>query len=167
MAEKTQVIILMGVSGCGKTMVGNALSAKVGWPFYDGDDFHSPANIDKMANGIPLTDDDRRPWLVNIRALMTETLQAGPSIIIACSALKESYRRQLRQNDTRVQFVLLRGSYDLIWRRMQAREGHYMKEAMLQSQFDALEEPVDAIIADIDTDIDTIIGNIVAKLNPG
>ena len=167
MADQTQVIIVMGVSGCGKTTVGNALSAKLGWPFYDGDDLHPKANIDKMASGIPLNDDDRWPWLDNIRALISESLRTGKSIIIACSALKERYRQRLQQGDNRVKLVHLRGSYDLIWRRMQAREGHYMKEVMLQSQFDALEEPLEAIVVEIDADIDTIIDVIVAESNLG
>lgn len=144
--------VVMGVSGCGKSTVGQALADYLECPFYDGDDFHPPDNVAKMAAGEPLNDADRYPWLANLHALMAEHLERGETAVVACSALKKKYRDQLRGTLDAVAFIYLRGNFDLIWGRMQAREGHYMKANMLQSQFDALEEPEqnEAIIVDID-----------------
>src|SRR5512147_421088 len=142
------IIIVMGVSGCGKTTIGQQLADRLGWPFFDGDAFHPPANIDKMSRGIPLNDDDRWGWLAAIADRMGELVAADQSGVFACSALKEKYRQQLRVSD-QVHFVYLRGDYDLIWSRMQQRPGHYMKPNMLASQFEALEEPRDALTLDI------------------
>lgn len=143
------IIIVMGVSGCGKTTVGQMLADRLGWPFFDGDAFHPPTNIDKMSRGIPLNDDDRSGWLAAIADRMRELIATGQSGVFACSALKQKYRDQLQVSD-QVTFVYLRGSYDLIWSRMQRRAGHYMKPNMLTSQFEALEEPRDALTLDID-----------------
>ncbi len=142
------IIIVMGVSGCGKTTVGQQLADRLGWPFFDGDAFHPPANIDKMSRGIPLTDDDRWGWLAAIADRMRELIAQDRSAVFACSALKQKYRDQL-SIDPAVHFVYLKGSYDLIWSRMQQRAGHYMKANMLASQFEALEEPRDALTLDI------------------
>ncbi len=161
--EKT--IILMGVSGCGKTSVGKALEAKLGWKFYDGDDFHPQANIDKMASGIPLNDADRMSWLKALHDLAFEQNQLGKSVIVACSALKKSYRDILRDQNPGLIFVYLDGDYDLILERMQARENHYMRAEMLKSQFDTLEIPQNAIRIRIDRSVEDIVKEIIDSLN--
>lgn len=157
-------IIIMGVSGCGKTSVGEGLSAQLGWPFYDGDDFHPQANIDKMAQGIPLNDDDRQPWLERLHALIVEHLDQGKSLIVASSALKEKYRQTLRGYRAGVRFVHLSGSFDLIHGRMQERSGHYMKAEMLRSQFADLELPQDALTVSIDQPVSRIVTAIIEDL---
>lgn len=138
----THAIVVMGVSGCGKTTVGQALAEALNCKFYDGDDFHPPENIAKMSRGIPLNDRDRRPWLERLRDLIAEHIKRDESIVIACSALKKRYRTLLREGNTGLKFLYLEGRFDLIWERIQSREEHYMKASMLQSQFDALETPL-------------------------
>ena len=141
-------IILMGVSGSGKTTVGQALAQELGWPFFDGDDYHPQANVAKMAAGIPLDDQDRAGWLAALAALLRNGLERNQQGVIACSALKESYRQTLRTaagEPDQVRFVYLKGDYATILARMQSRAGHFMKAAMLQGQFETLEEPGDAI----------------------
>jgi len=157
-------IIIMGVSGCGKTSVGQALSASTGWPFFDGDDFHPQANIDKMARGIPLDDTDRQPWLEALHNLIAEHLSQEQSLIVACSALKASYRVILRGELEHVRFVHLDGSFDLIYARMQRRSGHYMKAGMLRSQFETLEPPEEALVVSIEQPVSEIIDKIVATI---
>jgi gluconokinase len=159
-----KAIILMGVSGCGKTAVGKALSQALGWPFFDGDDFHPAENIAKMSEGIPLNDDDRTPWLEKQHDLIDSHLKAGSSIILACSALKKKYRDRLKEGNLGVVFVYLKGDFNLIYSRMSARDSHYMKTEMLSSQFDALEEPRHAITVDIDNDFKTIVEEILQRL---
>lgn len=159
-------IVLMGVSGCGKTSVGEALSEKLGWPFYDGDDFHPQANISKMAQGVPLDDDDRQPWLERLHALIAEQLDAGRSLIVASSALKESYRQTLQGGREEVKFVHLTGSFDLIFARMKARSDHYMKAEMLQSQFADLEPPRNALSVPIDQPVSAIVEGICEYIAP-
>ncbi len=155
----------MGVSGCGKTTVGERLSEKTGWPFFDGDDYHPPDNVARMAAGQPLNDQDRRPWLDNLHQLILDHLADNESLILACSALKKSYREILRGGEgDRVDFVYLQGSFDLIYQRMTAREDHYMKPGMLRSQFDTLEEPEQALVIDIDTSIEQIVSQIIHNL---
>ena len=127
MGQQPQALILMGVSGCGKSSVGELLSQKLGWPFFDGDDFHPPENVAKMAAGNPLNDDDRTPWLANLHDLIADHLSQGKSILLACSALKQKYRDQLAAGNPGTVFVHLKGDFDLIFGRMQARAGHYMK----------------------------------------
>lgn len=160
---KTNFYIIMGVSGCGKSSVGQALAASLGWDFYDADDFHPPENITKMANGIPLDDADRAPWLESLRDLIASCLQSDRPGVLACSALKERYRQKLLEGNPGVRLVYLKGSYDLIWSRMARRPGHYMKPEMLQSQFDALEEPQNAINIDISYPLAQIVEQILAK----
>jgi gluconokinase len=130
----------MGVSGSGKTTVGRRLAEELGWRFYDADDFHPPANVAKMAGGIPLNDADRQPWLESLRALIRDCLERGESAVLACSALKASYRDYLLL-DARVKLVYLKGDPELIRRRLEKRSGHFMRTEMLESQFAALEEP--------------------------
>ena len=143
-------VIVMGVSGCGKSTVGRLLAEKMGCAFYDGDDFHPAANIAKMSQGIPLNDDDRAGWLVALAELILGSLAKRDSGVLACSALKQKYRDVLRVDAELVKFVYLKGSYDLIKARMEARPGHYMKPGMLDSQFAVLEEPADAVTVSIE-----------------
>jgi gluconokinase len=158
---KTRFFIVMGVSGCGKSSVGKALAENLGWDFYDADDFHPPANIAKMAGGIPLDDSDRAPWLAALHELISSSLKADSPGVLACSALKERYRQQLMEGNDGVQLVYLKGSYDLIWSRMIARKEHYMKPHMLQSQFATLEEPTNALTIDISMSLDDIVREIL------
>ncbi|MEZ4513962.1 MAG: gluconokinase [Chloroflexota bacterium] len=138
------VIIIMGVSGCGKTTVGRALAQQLGVPFFDADDYHPAANVAKMGRGEPLTDADREPWLARLHGMIGEWVgeeMEEITAVFACSALKKTYRDQLRGSLDGVVFVYLAGDFDLIWLRLAARQGHFMKANMLQSQFDTLEPP--------------------------
>jgi len=157
---KTRFFIVMGVSGCGKSSVGKALAQSLGWDFYDADDFHPPENVSKMANGIPLDDSDRAPWLAALHELISSSLKADRPGVLACSALKERYRQQLTGNDDAVQIVHLMGSYDLIWSRMETRTDHFMKPHMLKSQFEALEEPANALTVDISLSVNEILQEV-------
>ena len=133
-------VIIFGVSGAGKTTVGKLLSRQLGWRFVEADDFHPAANIEKMRSGHPLTDGDRWPWLDRLRRQIEQLLSARENVVLACSALKRVYRDRLRVNDE-VKFVFLRGDYALVEKQMRSRHGHFMNTALLQSQFDDLEEP--------------------------
>ena len=157
--------IVMGVSGCGKTSVGKLLAEQLGWDFYDADDFHPPSNVAKMAGGTPLDDSDRAPWLATLHDLISTSLKSDKPGVLACSALKERYRRQLMEGTDGVRLVYLKGSYDLIWSRMATRKEHYMQPEMLQSQFDALEEPVNAVTIDVSMPVDKILSKILEKMN--
>lgn len=134
------VIVVMGVSASGKTTVGHLLAEDLGWTFYDADDFHSDSNVEKMSSGVPLDDEDRRPWLDSLRELIRECLSLGRDAVLACSALKERYRECLLI-DGRVRIAYLKAERPLIRERLAERSGHYMKAGMLDSQFAALEEP--------------------------
>jgi len=158
-------IIVIGVAGCGKTSVGKALAEHLGWDFYDADDFHPPENVAKMADGIPLDDSDRAPWLAALHDLISSSLRRNQPGVLACSALKERYRRQLLEGNEDVQLVYLKGSYDLIWSRMEKRTDHYMKPQMLKSQFEALEEPTNALTVDISGSVDDILLNTLKLLS--
>ncbi|MEO0473095.1 MAG: gluconokinase [Bacteroidota bacterium] len=140
-----QFVIVMGVSGSGKSTIGMALAKAKNWPFYDADDFHPPANVEKMSAGQPLNDQDRLPWLQSLHQHIRIQLEAGNCGVLACSALKQSYRDLLKGELHAVHFVYLEGSFDLIHARMKARSDHYMPASLLQSQFDALEVPEQAI----------------------
>ena len=141
------LVLLMGVTASGKSVVGQELASQLGWSFLDGDDFHSRANRQKMAQGIALTDSDRLPWLTKLRDLISGCLQRGEQGVLACSALKESYRKILvpEQFSDRIQLVYLKATYPLIAARMRKRKQHFMHPALLESQFSALQEPTDAI----------------------
>ena len=158
------IIILMGVAGSGKTTIGRVLSERLVWPFHDADDFHSDANRAKMAAGIPLNDADRADWLASLRGLLVSKAQTGQSFVLACSALKETYR-QILQVDDQTHFVHLKGTYEQIKSRLEGRHGHYMKPAMLDSQFEVLEEPAQAIIVDITMEPSVIVETIVKELH--
>jgi len=131
----------MGVSGSGKTTVASKLAEHLGWNFAEADSFHSPANVEKMRSGVPLTDADRWPWLEAIAARIGTARRDRKPLVVTCSALKRSYRDRLRSGHDDVRFVYLQGSYDTVVGRMAGRTGHYMPPSLLQSQFDALEEP--------------------------
>lgn len=161
---KTRFIILMGVSGSGKTSVGRSLARRLGWDFYDADDFHPPENVAKMANGIPLDDTDRVPWLASLRGLIATSLETDRPGVLACSALKERYRQQLTGGNEEAQLIYLKGSFDLIWSRMQKRTDHYMKPHMLKSQFETLEEPANAIATDISMPVEDIVLEILKQM---
>jgi gluconokinase len=151
----------MGVSGCGKTTIGKALAIKLGWDFYDADDFHPPGNIAKMSGGIPLNDDDRTPWLASLHALISTCMKENRNGVLACSALKESYRQILQSNNQGLLIVYLKGDYELIWARMIDRAGHYMKPLLLISQFEVLEEPTYGLVIDISQSVDEIVAHIL------
>src|SRR5215510_11101247 len=141
------IIVLMGVTGSGKSTVGKLLAGQLGWKFVEGDDFHSPKNIAKMRRGEPLNDADRRPWLEAIREVIRTTIDRSENAVIACSALKESYRKLL-QIHGQVSFIYLKASMALIEDRLKNRVGHFMNPDLIQSQFDTLEEPEHALQID-------------------
>lgn len=161
----------MGVAGSGKTTIGKRLAAELSWSYYEADDFHSAANKDKMAQGIPLDDYDRAPWLAAIRAAMDDCLAAGCNAVFTCSGLKEKYRRVLLAgavsatagSSPRIALVYLASDYETILARVSGRQGHYMKAQMVQSQFAALEVPADAVSIDARMPPDTIIAEIRRK----
>jgi gluconokinase len=155
----------MGVSGSGKTTIGRLLAARTGWAFYDADDYHSADNLAKMRRGIPLTDEDRVPWLETLRQkVVVPSLDTGEPAILACSALKASYRERLSCSDPRVRVIYLKGDYALIRARMERRSGHFMGADMLASQFEALEEPGNAVVVDAAESPDAIVDAIMRTI---
>jgi len=156
------VIVLMGVSGSGKTTVGTRLAEALDWPFADADDFHPDANLEKMRRGAPLTDEDRWPWLRAIRDFIQTQLAQDEPAVVTCSALKASYRAVLFDDLNGAELVYLRGSFDLIRERLEARTDHFFDADMLDSQFEALEPPSsdEALIVDIDTPPEAIVDTI-------
>lgn len=154
----------MGVSGAGKTTVGSLLAQELHWDFADADDFHSVANIEKMRAGIPLTDADRAPWLDTLRAVVARWIAENKNAVLACSALKRSYR-SLLQVDERVHFVYLKGDRDLFSQRLLDRRHHYMKHQMLDSQLLTLEPPLDAIVVDANATPESIASEIRRQLD--
>jgi gluconokinase len=157
------VILLMGVSGAGKTTVGQLLAARVGCEFADADDYHSAANVAKMHSGVPLTDADREPWLETLRALITGWIAAKKTAVLACSALKQSYRDRLRVTPE-VQIVYLKVSQRELRHRLRLRQGHFMTEAMLDSQLATLEQPEGAILVDGERPSEEIVVEIIERL---
>ncbi|HGY9589677.1 TPA: gluconokinase [Vibrio harveyi] len=155
-------VVVMGVCASGKTTIGEHLAKKLGRKFIDGDDLHPRANIQKMASGQPLNDDDRKPWLERIRDAAYSLESKNEHGIIVCSALKKIYRDQIREGNENVTFLFLDGSKELILERMRARQGHFMKENMVNSQFEALERPEDeprTIFVSIDATIEDVVSN--------
>jgi gluconokinase len=159
------VIVIMGVAGSGKTTVGQALAAELGWEFADADQFHPPANIAKMGAGQALDDTDRAPWLAGIRAFIEAAVQARRDAIVTCSALKERYREILLCGDPRVRLIYLKGTREILSVRIRGREGHFMKPEMLEGQLAALEEPVSAVTVDIDQPLLNVTAEIRRALD--
>jgi len=159
------IIILIGPMGCGKTTIGELLAQSLGWPFYDGDEFHPPANVEKMRQGIPLNDEDRLPWLEKLYKEIIQWEQQGKNVILACSALKKTYRQILGINQNSVRSVYLKGSYELIQDRIGQRQHPYMDNNLLKSQFKTLEEPEDGLIVDISLSPQHIVQIVVSALD--
>jgi len=162
-------LIFMGVSGCGKSTIAALVAQHLGWPMIEGDDLHPPANIAKMTQGIPLNDDDRRPWLEAIAARIDAWRQAGQQGVVTCSSLRHAYRDILRSGHDDVRFVFLKGSYELLLGRMQHRQRHFMPASLLQSQFATLEEPGpdEAITVSIEQPVERIVADTLAQLHLG
>jgi gluconokinase len=154
------IAVVMGVSGAGKTAIGEALARALGWRFIDADDYHPEANVAKMAAGQPLDDEDRWPWLDRLNSLLKEEKQA----VLACSALKERYRSRLAEGIGRIEWIYLKGDFDLIHSRLAQRQHRYMPASLLESQFAALEPPARAITVDVSADVESCIAAIAARL---
>ncbi len=155
----------MGVAGSGKTTVGKLLSDRTGWTFYDADDFHPAENIDKMSRGIPLNDEDRKPWLLKLNNLIHNTISQDKSAILACSALKSSYREILQLNCPEVVLIYLQGDYEQILARIQQRKEHFMQAGMLRSQFKILEEPQADLVVSVTLSPEAIVEQIIKYLS--
>lgn len=160
------IAIVMGVSGSGKTTIGKLLAQELKCEYADADDYHPPANIAKMRAGIPLDDDDRAPWLLALSDLISERLEAGRHFVLACSALKETYREQLQISDA-VKIIYLKGDRKIIAERLRKRQGHYMNPVLLDSQFAILEEPSaqNAVTVNIADAPDKIVSRILQSLS--
>jgi gluconokinase len=156
------IVLVMGVSGSGKNAIGEPLAARLGWQFIDGDDYHPAGNVKKMAAGVPLQDEDRWPWLDRLNQVLRKEKDA----VLACSALKEAYRRRLLDGIGDCAIVHLRGSFELIRRRVEARQHRYMPASLLKSQFDTLEPPREAIDVDVSRDVDASVSTILERLEP-
>jgi len=158
------IVVLMGVTGSGKTTVGKVLAKELGWKFRDADDYHPLANIEKMRRGIPLTDEDRKPWLRTLAKLIDDARDRGDNIILACSALKHAYQEYLRNHLDVVGYVCLCGPPEVIQKRLASRTGHFMNPALLPSQLEILEPPADAIRVDVTGAPNEIAGEIRRRL---
>jgi gluconokinase len=159
-----QAVILMGVAGSGKTAVGLQVAKKLDWIFLDADNFHPPANIEKMKHGIPLNDEDRAPWLQRLHDELQQQMTDGHSVILACSALKESYRTVLRDETTPPTFVYLDVDLETIRDRLQHRTAHFFPKELMESQFAALEKPKDAVIVDARKSLDEVVNQVIQAL---
>jgi gluconokinase len=157
------IVIVMGVVGAGKTTVGKLLAQKLGWKFADADDYHPASNVEKIRHGIPLTDEDRAPWLQLLREGILRWIAAGCNVVLACSALKRSYRQTLHAGPE-VHFVHLKGSASLISERLHSRQGHFANEQILASQLDDLEEPADAVTVSIEASPEEIVREVCKAL---
>lgn len=159
-----KIILLMGVAGSGKTTVGRMLAAALGWPYFEADDFHPPANKEKMSQGVPLDDTDRAPWLAALRNKIEDCRATKQSAVFTCSALKEAYRARLGVGAPDITLVHLTGAPETIRARVSQRQGHYMKADLVQSQFDALEAPQDALTVDVKLTPQEIVDFVVRNL---
>ena len=157
------VWIVMGVSGSGKTTVGKQLAARLKLPFHDADDFHPPSNVEKMSSGQPLNDEDRKPWLLTL-ANNIQDWNSKKGAVLACSSLKQSYRDLLKSKSSDVHFIYLKGSKKVIINRMKKREGHYMPPELLDSQFEALEDPAKAVVVPIHQSPKEIVNEILKSM---
>jgi gluconokinase len=157
------IVIIMGTTGSGKTTIGTLLAKRLRWEFADADDFHPPGNVEKMKHGIPLTDEDREPWLQTLHDRILQWNSESRNVVLACSALKQRYRDELRASPD-VKFVYLKGSYELFSQRVLARKGHFAKQDLLASQFAALEEPANAIIVDAALSREQIVAEVRSQL---
>jgi gluconokinase len=157
------IVTLMGVSGCGKTAVGSALAQRLGWRFVDADSLHSAENVARMAAGIALTDADREPWLAVLQSHIADLAGRGENAVLACSALRAEFRQQLAEAGD-VRYVFLRCSYEVAELRMRSRPGHFMPSNLLPSQFEALEEPADALAIDATRSVDNLVSEIMREL---
>jgi carbohydrate kinase (thermoresistant glucokinase family) len=158
------VLILMGPMGCGKTTIGKMLADKLGWSFYDADDFHPKENTEKMRAGIALTDEDRRLWLEKLRGNIQRWFKEKQNTILACSALKQPYRDILGVNQDTVRTVYLKGSYQLLRKRVEERQHPYMDKNLLRSQLDTLEEPKEGLCVDISATPEMIVSTVIKNL---
>lgn len=157
------IVIVMGVTGAGKTTVGRLLAEQLEWEFADADDFHCPSNVEKIRCGVALTDDDRKPWLARLRAAIIQWIAEGRNVVLACSALKRSYRQELAAGPE-VRFVYLKGNAELIEARLRERHGHFAGEPILAGQFADLEEPEGAATIDIASTPPEIVAEIRRRL---
>ena len=153
--------IVMGVAGCGKTTIGSKLARSLGVLFLDADDFHPEANLKKMSSGIPLDDSDRIPWLESLR----EELRSNRGCVLACSALKQNYRSMLEDADRNTRFIMLDISKETARRRLLSRANHFMPETLIDSQFDSLERPTDALVIDAEAPVDSVLDVILRKIS--
>ena len=165
MLAPAMIIVMMGVSGSGKTRVGRLLAETLGWSFYDADDFHPPDNISRMTAGVALTEADREPWLVMLHALLLRVNDSRSGAVLACSALGERFRQRLSAGISQIHFVLLDADQALIAQRLQIRKGHFMPASLIESQFAALEEPADALIVDASQTPEAIVLKIREALH--
>ncbi|MFY7803119.1 MAG: gluconokinase [Limnoraphis robusta] len=154
------IILVMGVSGSGKTTIGQQLAKSLNFQFRDADEFHSDENIQKMRNNIPLTDADRQPWLETMQAAIDQWLEHNQNVVLTCSALKDKYRKMLWRDPEQIKIVYLKGTFELIESRLKQRQDHFMKSDLLKSQFEDLEEPEGVILADISQTPSEIIEKI-------
>ena len=158
------VLILIGPMGCGKTTIGKMLAERIGWPFYDGDDFHPRENVEKMRAGLPLTDEDRKTWLENLHMHIQRWLMEDRNAILACSALKQAYRDTLGVDQDTVKSVYLKGSHELLRKRIEDRKHPYMNKDLLRSQIEAMEEPKGGLTADISQTPEMTVETIIKRL---
>lgn len=160
-------VVIMGVTGVGKTTIGKKLANLLNWPYYDADDFHPATNIEKMRQGLALSDEDRLPWLEALNTLIRESLRRGTSTVLACSALRESYRERLKRGNEGVRFVYLCARPEVVQARLSERVGHFMNPGLLTSQFQILEVPSDAIHVNAERSPDEVVQEIIDALGLG